>query len=65
MMLAAGAHVGASFGAAPCYVDDAVRCLAVLPHAGDGAGAGVVAVAGTDAGGVHFLRLCAPPPLAR
>ena len=63
MMLGTGAHVGASFGAAPCYVDDAVRCLVVLP-AVEGE-SGCVAVAGTDAGGVHFLRLCAPPPLVR
>jgi len=68
MLLAAGAHVGASFGVAGAYVDDAVRCLVVLSPAdanADGTRRRTVAVAATDAGGVHFLQLCPPAPPAR
>jgi hypothetical protein len=49
-------------------VDDAVRVLLVVPpppepdaHPKAPARAPVV-VAATDAGAVHFLQLCAPPP---
>jgi WD40 repeat protein len=70
------AHVGSTFGSVPCYVDDVVRALVVLPpppppaHGGGGADADAAAaaarapvvVAATDAGAVHFLQVCAPPP---
>jgi hypothetical protein len=64
LVFGTGAHVGGTFGAVPFYVDDAVRALVVLspaPGSGGSPAEPIVAVA-TDAGAVHFLQVCAPPP---